>query len=99
MRALGIGLMIFNLLLTAVIGVYLAPTAWSKRQEMNATVAKAYLVKVGLPVDAAKFDSNSSTQPISFATTGGHIVDHVSTDLLTGYFGTDPVNSQKEELE
>ena len=100
MRALGIGLMIFNLLLTIAIGAYLAPTAWSKRQEMNATVAKAYLVKVGLPVDAPKYDANSSTQPISFSTTGGHVVESVGTEMLAGYFGNDtPVNSQKEELE
>jgi hypothetical protein len=102
MRALGIVLLIFNLLLTAVIGVYLAPLSWSKRQEMNASVAKAYLVKIGLPYEATKYDSNASTQPISFPTTGGHVVESVSTDLLKGYFtGTDgdPVNSQKEELE
>lgn len=102
MRALGIALLIVNLLLTAVIGLYLAPQSWAKRQEMNASVAKAYLVKTGLPFDAAKFDANSSTQPISFPTTGGHIVESVSTDLLNGYFaGADggPVNSQKEELE
>ena len=102
MRALGIALLVVNLLLTAVIGVYLAPQSWSKRQEMNASVAKAYLVKIGLPYEAAKFDSNSSTQPISFPTTGGHVVESVSTPLLEGLFsGADggPVNSQKEELE
>jgi hypothetical protein len=102
MRALGIVLLIFNLLLTAVIGVYLAPQSWAKRQEMNASVAKAYLVKIGLPYEAAKYDGNASTQPISFPTTGGHVVEAVSTDLLKGYFtGADgePVNSQKEELE
>lgn len=99
MRALGIGLMIFNLLLTVAIGAYLAPTAWSKRQEMNATVAKAYLVKVGLPLKASKFDANLSSQPISFTTTGGHVVESVGTELLTGYFGNDPVNCQHDELE
>lgn len=100
MRALGIALMVFNLLLTAGIGLYLAPNAWSKRQEMNAHVAKHYLVKLGLPYDAPNFNSGSSTQPISFPTTGGHVVESVSTDLLTGYFGGEtPVNSQKEELE
>ena len=62
MRAIGIGLMIFNLLLTAAIGFYLAPTSWSKRQELNATVAKMYLVKIGLPLEVAKFDSSASTQ-------------------------------------
>lgn len=102
MRALGIVLLIINLLLTAVIGVYLAPLSWSKRQEMNASVAKAYLVKIGLPYEAPKFDANSSTQPISFPTTGGHVVESVSTPLMEGLFsGADggPVNSQKEELE
>jgi hypothetical protein len=100
MRALGIALMVFNLLLTAAIGLYLAPNAWSKRQEMNAHVAKHYLVKIGLPYEAPNFNNGSSSQPISFPTTGGHVVEYVSTDLLTGYFGGDsPVNSQKEELE
>lgn len=100
MRALGIVLLVLNLLLTAAIGLYLAPNAWSKRQEMNAHVAKHYLVKTGLPYEAPNFSSGSSTQPISFPTTGGHVVESVSTDLLNGYFGGDsPVNSQKEELE
>jgi hypothetical protein len=101
MRALGIGLLIFNLLLTAAIGLYLAPASWGKRQEMNATVAKHYLVKSGLPVDG-KFDSSASQQPITFTVAGGHVVSSVSTELLTGYFdGTNggPVASQTEELD
>jgi hypothetical protein len=102
MRALGIGLLIFNLLLTAAIALYLAPQSWSKRQVMNASVAKLYLAKTGLPLQASDFDSNAGTQPISFQTTDQHVVSAVSTELLTGYFtGTDkpPVNSQMEELE
>lgn len=101
MRAIGIGLMIFNLLLTAAIGFYLAPASWAKRQELNATVAKMYLVKRGLPLEAPKFDSSASTQPISFETAGGHFVPDVSTELMTGLFnGADaPVNSQKEALD
>lgn len=103
MRALGIGLLVFNLLLTAAIGLYLAPQSWSKRQEMNATVAKHYLAKVGLPVESAsKFDSASGTQPISFMTTMNHVVPSVSTELLTDYFNgseAPPVISQMEEVD
>ncbi|MFO0935983.1 MAG: hypothetical protein U0798_05635 [Gemmataceae bacterium] len=100
MRALGIGLMIFNLLLTAAIGAYLAPLSWSKRQVMNATVAKSYLVRIGLPVEAPRYDPNASTQPITFSTAGGHVVEEIETSVLKEYFGNDqPVNSQKEELE
>lgn len=103
MRALGIGLMVFNLLLTAAIALYFGPQSWKIRQELNAGVAKSYLAIKGLPIENdGKFDANASTQPVSFVGANGHVVTTVSTPFMQGYFnGADgqPVNSQKEELE
>lgn len=104
MRGLGIALLIFNLLLTAVIGLYLAPTASSKRQEMTASVARHYLAREGLPLTAAKFNSGDSTQPISIRMTAGQTFENVPNDFLKGHFaGVESegglVNSQTEEFE